>query len=308
MLTSAAVAGIAAALALASTASVAGAGESLVRPYVSPVARTLVAPIEVAGGIPVEVAGGIPVLEVMVNGRGPLRVGLDTGAMGGLYLFGGRAARLGLAPVGALSASDPSGVNPQQLSTYGRRQVTIGGRSFAAEIVGVDAPGPGRLSGLDGVIGLEAFGPALVTVDFPRQRLRVSAPGLPPPDGQTVFSYAGELPTLPLEVDGHPIEAYLDTGNVRAGIVIPAALADQLGGRRDARPSGAAHTLTTDTPMFALRLDGPARIGATALSGLEAEFPSVAPIAIVGAAALQGLVIRIDTLNRRIGLATGGAG
>jgi hypothetical protein len=255
---------------------------------------------EAAFATAVDLSETIPVLQVTVNGRGPLRIGLDTGAMGGLYLFGGRAEQVGLRARGEIDATDPSGRNPQHLATYGEAALDLGGRIFPTEVAGAPTPAPGRLRDLDGIVGLEAFGPALVTIDFARGRLLIAPPGLPASDGRTVFGYDGPLPSLPLEVEAHSLEAYLDTGDVRAGIVLPSLIADQLAGRGMAQPAGLAHTISANAPMYRVSLAGPVRIGDVALASTEAQFPSVAPIGILGAPALSGLVVRIDTLNHRV--------
>lgn len=250
--------------------------------------------------IPIALHAGMPIIEMTLNGKGPLRIGLDTGAMGGLYLFHGGAERAGLQASGEVIASDPSGANPQTLNTYGDAAIGMGGRVFLGEVTGAQLPAPGVLDQLDGITGLEVFGPGLVTIDFARRQVTVEAGGLPPPDRRTVFAYEGPLPRLPVEVEGRLIDAYLDTGNVRAGIVLPAAFAGQLTGRLAATPAGVAHTISSDVAMYRLDLKKRPQVGQTVLSATQAQFPSVAPIGIVGAAALEGLIVRIDTSNQRI--------
>lgn len=252
-----------------------------------------------------DVRGGVPVLQVLVNGRGPLRLGLDTGAMGGVYLFNGRAERLGLRATGVLGVSDPSGGPPRRLSAYGRAAVALAGGVFEAEVAGSPSAGPGTLGELDGLLGLAAFGQALVTLDFPHARLTVGAPGLPPPDGRQVFGYGGSLPMLPLEVEGRRIQAYLDTGDIQAGVIVPAEVAGRLAGWAQARPMGVAYTINAARPMFSVALQAPARVGTTTLAVSEAAFPGFEANGVVGPAALRQLVVRIDTLNRRIQLIPG---
>lgn len=250
--------------------------------------------------VPLTFTYGMPTIEVTVNGKGPFHVGFDTGAMGGLHIAAAAAERVGLRPVGEALATDPSGKNPQHIPIFGEAQVGLGDRSFAAFATGAPQMQPGKLDTLDGIAGLGLFGGALVTIDYGRARLTVEPGSLPEPDGRTVFAYAGPLPVLKVSLEGRAIEAHLDTGNIRAPVIVTSDFADGLAGKAAATPAGVAHTVSSAIPMFAVKLNGAPTIGDLPLPVTEAQYPSIAPIGNVGSLALQGLIVRVDTLHRRV--------
>ncbi|MDB5418411.1 MAG: hypothetical protein JWP50_1830 [Phenylobacterium sp.] len=250
--------------------------------------------------VPITFTAAMPTIEVTVNGKGPLRLGFDTGAMGGVHISAAAADRAGLQPMGEAMASDPSGRNPQRIKLYGSSEYGLGGRSFTAMTTESPAMAGGKLAALDGIAGLGLFGGGLVTIDYGKGLLSVAPGALPPPDGRTVFAYQGGIPRLPVQVEGRTVEAHLDTGNVRAALILPLEVADQLSGRAAATEAGVAHTVSSAIPMFAMKLSSAPRIGETTLAVSEAQFPSVISLANVGSLALQGLIVRIDTLNRRV--------
>ena len=249
---------------------------------------------------PLTFTAGMPTVEVMVNGKGPFHLGFDTGAMGGVHIAAPAAERAGLAAVGEALVTDPSGRNPQHIKLYGQARVEVGGRAFTAMANEAPTLARGKLAALDGIAGLGLFGAGLVTIDYGKALITVEPGTLPPPDGHNIFAYQGPLPRLTVQVDGRPLEAHLDTGNVRAALIVPEAFADQLAGRATATDAGVAHTVSSAIPMFAVKLTGAPRIGDTPLAVTEAQYPSVATIGNVGSLALQGLIVRVDTVNRRV--------
>lgn len=279
------------------------AGSAMAQPSQQMHVMSQPAPAPMTGpalSIPISFTAAMPTFEAMVNGKGPFRLGFDTGAMGGVHIAAAAADRAGLSVVGQAMATDPSGRNPQPIKLYGPAQVEVAGRTFSAMANESPAFAGSKLATLDGIAGLGLFGGGLVTIDYGKARITVAPGALPPPDGRNIFAYQGQLPRLTVQVDGRPVEAHLDTGNIRAAIIVPEAFADQLAGRAAATEAGVAHTVSSAIPMFAVKLTSTPRIGDTPLAVTEAQYPSVATIGNVGSLALQGLVVRIDTVNRRV--------
>jgi hypothetical protein len=291
-------------LAIALAASLAIAGAAAAQPQPGPMHMRDPGPPPAMSGpavsVPISFTAGMPTIEATVNGQGPFRLGFDTGAMGGVHISAAAAERAGLSPVGEALAGDPSGRNPQRIKVYGPAALALGGRTLTAPFAESPTLGGGKLDALDGIAGLGIFGGALVTIDYGRGVLSAGPGALPPPDGRTVFAYEGPIPRVPLEVEGRRLEAHLDTGNVRAGVILPADVAAQLAGHDKAVEAGVAHTISSAIPMFAVKLAGPAKVGETPLTATEAQYPSVAAIGNVGSLALQGLIVRVDTVNRRV--------
>src|SRR5438309_193573 len=79
------------------------------------------APDKVTGdhaALPMTFTAGLPTIAVTIDGKGPFKVGVDTGAMGGVHMTDRLAAALNLAPVGEAQAVDPSGRNPVAIKLY----------------------------------------------------------------------------------------------------------------------------------------------------------------------------------------------
>ena len=293
------------AVALATAASAQPSGPGPQRPPMGPAPHMMMGPPPApitgkAVSIPITFTAGMPTIEITVNGKGPFRVGFDTGAPGGVHIGEAAATAAGLQPVGEALAADPSGRNPQRMKVYGQARVGFGDRVFTSFATGMPALAPGKLDELQGIAGLDVFGGALVTIDYGKAVMTVEPGSLPEPDGRTVFAYQGPIPMLKVSVEGRVMDAHLDTGNVRAPVIVTTDFAEGLSGKAAASPAGVSHTVSSAIPMFAVKLAGPPKVGDVALAVSEAQYPSVAPIGNVGSLALTGLVVRIDTLHRRV--------
>jgi Aspartyl protease len=94
----------------------------------------------------------VPTVMVTVNGRGPYRFGIDTGAQGHARVSTALVTELGLWPVGEIISGDPSGQNPQTLPVYRLDTLVLGDLTFTG--------GTAELSladGIDGMRGLDLF-------------------------------------------------------------------------------------------------------------------------------------------------------
>ena len=93
------------------------------------------------------------------------------------------------------------------------------------------------MPGADGVLGPGVFSGATVTLDQRRRRLRVHGRGAAPPDPdreavEVPFLSIGGTPFIPVQVDGVPMHAMIDTGASQAVL----------------SPHGSRPTRSTSTP------------------------------------------------------------
>lgn len=108
-----------------------------------------------------------------------------------------------------------------------------------------------------------------------------------------------------IEIAGLRVNAHIDTGNPR-GVVLPIAVARQLGWAEALKPAGEIRLVDRAIPVFTAERDVTANIlGQTIV--LKAVKFADAPFANVGAGALRGQVIIIDNPNRRWGLRKSGS-
>jgi hypothetical protein len=254
-------------------------------------------------GLPITFTSGVPTLDVEINGKGPFKIGFDTGAPGGPHLSTRLVQELGLQPVGEAMVGDPSGRKGLSVKLYRLDSVAFGGVSAKGWVGTGQPPRPGKSDNLDGVVGLGAFAGYVVTIDYPHSRFGLKRGALPPADGKTVFSYAGGAhPSAPLTVEGRTIPAHIDTGNTVSGVILPSAFVEGLRHKAEAKPSGVAHTVSNTIKMFSLPIDGDARVGRTPLTASLVVYPSLIPVANIGSPALMHVVVQVDTASHLISL------
>src|SRR5262249_39914903 len=155
-----------------------------------------------------------PVVEVKINGKGPYRFFLDTGAQGCVL--------------------DQELADDLKLPVLGEGQISSpGGKGLAAKKVRLD-----RLEGGDavrsavpayafdrsqlykakdaprGVLSAGIFPRFLVTLDYPQSRFVIRRGQLPAPDGASVFAYDAKrpLPEIRLSVADQEVTVHLDSG------------------------------------------------------------------------------------------------
>jgi hypothetical protein len=246
----------------------------------------------------------MPGVQVMVEGKGPFTFGIDTGFPGMLSLSDAVAQAAGLTPVGQVMIGDPSGRNPVTVNRYAVRALGIGGMTFAdveAHASGIPTP-PGGPP-LDGVIGMTLFGPRTLVLDFKGARVGVSDTGLPPADGASSFDFTpGRLIELAVSIGDVVLTAHLDTGQSRLPLIVPQEAVAGLKTKGEPRKVGEAHTVSQTIIMYAQGIDAPVRVGGVVLPVTEVGYPTVIPVANLGAAALRQLVVSVDLRAGRVRL------
>jgi predicted aspartyl protease len=250
--------------------------------------------------LPMELVENLPTVLATVNGQGPFRFGVDTGAAGYLRVTPALAQKLGLAQVGEALAADPSGRNPVRVPIYRAERLQLGGLTFtgvSASALSVSRPR------IDGIIGISFFEPLLLTIDFGALRLTAEKGALPPANGKDVVELTldrGVLPTVPLTVGTSVQRVHLDTGNTRYPFFMPADAIASLPTTGTPRDIGVAHTVSQEIQLKAVGLAAPVSIGATRLPVTDVGFPSAGPTGNIGSLALRTMAVTIDTANRRV--------
>ena len=247
-------------------------------------------------GIP---GASLPVISLMVNGRGPFRFGVETGA-GFIAVSRELVEAVGLERSGG----------DDELPEYSVDSITFGGASFRDVRV---ASIPRNARGVDGLLGLPFFRNVTFTVDYPANRLRVMRDTLPAANGSDILplSRVGPFLGLPIQLGGRPFTAVLDTRSM-AGMSITTKGAEGLefqGELRVVGRSGGAGIPTADVREG--RLKGDVKIGAysfptppLSVRELPPGFPE-GPL--VGSRVLRNFAISVDQRKARLRLAREGA-
>jgi hypothetical protein len=186
---------------------------------------------------------GVPIVPVRLEGGATADMLLDTGAVfaivshelvsrgnlpvrtpAGLALAdaGSNVRKASaVARVGKLCLVQPTGAAGIPGAVPGAGAICFG--SFDAFVTDLAALSRGPGQRVDGMLGLPLFREVLLTVDYPRARLRVERGELPAPDGQEVLPMqlaSGGRLLVPLRIGGREVWANMDTG-FAGGMVIP---------------------------------------------------------------------------------------
>lgn len=251
--------------------------------------------------VPMQLADGLPVIPAKLGNR-EINLGFDTGAPGGPGMDPAIIDAQKLTKVGEAQMTDPSRKNMLTVGLFELRDLKIGNVTIDKWVVVANPPRPSRrLAEPDGIIGLTAFAGYVVTIDYPGRRILFTKGKLPSPDGRSSFHYEGEIPGVTLSLEGHPIEAHIDTGNARYGLIVPEQLASQLADYPSRFPIGIARTVNNKFDLMAVPVHD-SKVGAFPLYAGTAAFPSVAGKANIGSLILQDLVLKVDPANSIVSL------
>jgi D-alanyl-D-alanine carboxypeptidase len=281
-----------------------GAGGRVVRGGVGPgPERSEIPP----AGVEVEMLrdGPLPALRVRVNGLGPFRFGIDTGAGGAARIDSALAARLGLRVVGQVRGGDPSGRGSRVMDVVHVDSIEIAGARFGGFDAAVRDYNERRMGreAIDGVLGFAMFERCLLTLDYPAGRVRISRGELPPPNGADVLAFTSRrgIPSIELKVDSVTVEADLDAGSM-GGFSLPLALAARLPLASPLRVVGRARTVGNEFEIQAADLAGSVKLGGFEFPRATVEFQPVFPMANVGSRVLRDFRVTFDQKNQRLQL------
>jgi len=268
--------------------------------------RTTAPPPQMTGEraeVPVALVAGMPTISAMVNGRGPYRFGVDTGASGYLRVTPALAQAIGLRQTGEARAGDPSGGATVAVPIYAVESLAFGGLTYSGvSTTAIDLPGT-RLAGVDGIIGIGFFQSLVLTIDYGGLRLSAGPGALPAANGRDVVAFTpgrGGLIGFPLGIGDGVHEVHLDTGNSRYPLFMPAAAIAGLPTRGAPRGIGRARTVSREIALEAIDLAAPVRVGTTVLPVTDVGYPAVASVGNIGSLALRDMAVTIDYPNRRL--------
>jgi predicted aspartyl protease len=242
----------------------------------------------------------IPVLDVKINGQGPFRLGLDTGHSGMLTLSREIATQLKLEKVGEVRASDPSGQNAQTRDLVGVASLEIGGARFEnVESTVSDGPRPDRTA--VGIMGYALFQDLLLTLDYPKNELRLERGALPEADGKQVLtlSKGRGVPAFELMIGGRKVMTDIDAGSP-ALLTVPLAVAKELPLVGEMEVVGQGRTISGPFEILAAEVKGDVTIGPRTLHDPRIDIVERFPTANIGYRFLRDYAVTFDARNGRV--------
>jgi len=255
--------------------------------------------------VPMQDMGGRPVIEVMINGKGPYRFILDTGAVT-TVVSEDLSRELSLsAPEGMQVASASGGPPPAIVMIHDIRI----GQALLKGVIAAITPLGGLLSGENpprGILSAASFPGYLLTFDYPGKRILIKNGALGGADFKTSFQYGADqvLPTLPIRIAGHDTEVHLDTGS-GYGLTLPTKFLRELPLASPPKEVGRARTGGGEFPVSVARVDGTIELGQYKLDISQISFSDARPgpgpaVGNIGYEVLLRFVVTLDSKNRRI--------
>ena len=160
----------------------------------------------------------LPMIDMTINGEGPYRMIVDTGAAG-IVVTPALAKKLSLpSPPGMsenmeLRVQTPGGAVSATLQ-YAEK-LEMGGASFGGVwVFAMELPFG---DDMDGVIGMNVFKECLLTFDYPNNLVVLSKGNLPKANGKEILEYTTPRmpdthPFIQLSIDGEPRPVLIDSG------------------------------------------------------------------------------------------------
>jgi CubicO group peptidase (beta-lactamase class C family) len=238
-------------------------------------------------------------VEAKLNGKGPYRFVVDSGAGGQMRVSPAVAKALDLEEVGEALSGDPSGKNMVRRPVVRVEDVQIGSARMAGVMAAVaDRPGPGEQP--DGVIGLSLFSGLTVTIDYPKEQLRVSREPLPAA-GEHVVPFRTEhgIPQIDVEPAGVKMTADVDTGSPALLSTPPSAGLPFSG---EPRVVGKGRTVGNEFDIKAAELNGDLRVAGWTQARPMVDIVDLFPRGNIGARFLRQYAVTFDLANKRLQL------
>lgn len=289
-----------AALALSATAL----GTSAPAPASEP--RACAAPAIAEGDadirVPFEIVRGRVYVEARVNGGGPYRFAVDTGASGWGRADASLTEALALPVHGTAETSD--GINEATVETVRFDSLELGGLARRdLEVITRDySSGAPPGAAISGIVGRQFFEDGLLVIDFPNRMLTFSRAA--PPLGEAGTLGYDRPFRIPVRIGERQVEGQLDTG-ADVTLVFPQALYDQVaaGAFEEAGPGTLTNT-TIETGRGIVR--GPIAIGGLTLRDVEVRVSDRFPELLIGGHVLGEAVVAIDQRSRRVAVCPAG--
>jgi len=257
-----------------------------------------------AGGTSVAMGdlGGRPIVDVSINGKGPYRFILDTGAS--MTVLGEDLKDELALPAGASNAHTPDGASAALVRIDSLR---VGDAALTGVFSGV-APLSRmfRSEAPRGVLSASSFPGYLVIFDYPRKSVKIQKGELPPADSRAIFQYTAEqiLPNVPIRIGSIEVRVHPDTGSP-GGLTLGTKYMRELPLASEPVEVGRARTPGGEFPVHSAKVESKIELGQYKLDVTEIRFSDINPIpgeptGNIGYQILRGFTITLDSKNRRI--------
>lgn len=236
---------------------------------------------------------------VMINGKGPFRFMLDTGAEGAGRVDNSLVKKLNLPESGNVTGrsilGESSGMTIRKIDTLSIGTLTFEGLTMPSR--DYNSNRPAGLRPIDGILGYHLFNDYLLTINYPTRTITVNKGELPPPDGKSVLPIVSDDddPEIQITIGNQPAKALIDTGAM-LHMAVPESMVDKLefeSGLKVIGRNGGA-TIRTGT------LAGSLHIGNVVIASPETIIAGRIREANIGIKILAKLAVTFDQKNKRV--------
>ena len=249
--------------------------------------------------VPFEVVDGRIYVQARVNGGGPYRFAVDTGASGMARADASLVSALGLTIQGQTSTSD--GVQTANVNTTQLASLELGALvRHDLEVITRDySSRKSPEAAMSGIIAREFFADGLLIVDYPRKTLSFTRSRELHRDDKDALPYERAF-RVPVSIGALQTQGNLDTG-ANVTFVLPTALYEKVGAS-PLKQAGNGQLTNGDIETRRTTVHGPFQIGAASLADVEVRIADRFPELLVGAHALQNFVLMIDQRSKSVAL------
>ncbi len=257
--------------------------------------------------IPMQRLHNLPIVEAHINGQGPYRLVVDTGAPG-LIVNKNIATALELPPPAKfgsgfeIKVAGPNG-NGLPATFHEVRSLKLGDAEFrAVETLALDSPIGRRF---DGAIGIGMLRDCLLVFDYPAGKIRLTKTSLPPANGRDVFDFTYRnpfsAPVVAVNVNETPHQFVIDTG-ASAWFVFSEAVTKSCPYASEPVEGPGAQTVDRKFDTKIGRLRGRLTVGEYAFNEPYGTINEGMNRALIGNQALASFVFSLDQVNQRVRL------
>lgn len=238
--------------------------------------------------------------DVMVNGKGPYRFLLDTGAEGAGRVDRSLVEELELPETGSTNGVGLLGqelpMSRHRMDSLSIAGLTFSGVEMSSRDYNAEMTGPG-LRPIHGILGYHLFSEYLLTINYPARTITIAKGELPTPDGTSILPIISddEDPEIEVSLGDQTVQALIDTGAM-GHLGVP----DSLGPKLKFAGEPVVRGRQNGVELRSATLDGALRIGAIEFAKPDLIIAGRLNQVVVGIRILASLSVTFDQKNARV--------